>query len=223
MSYDVSRDSGRPEFHSLPESDKKLESWCSSGYPAKRLTLWGPWKDWSARCQYIWLGEKASCICAAKYLSVTADPSPRFTFHVAGTLSKQPTYKQTTPYCPPPTVWPHPQRLPDHPTIYLKGAVRAVHARAPVDELVAGLQHAQEKEAVDEGQPRPDPVQHEGPGIALLHVHRQGGGQSQGGGRPRLGVVHVSEGDEADTTGDTAHGWQQSNTGVLGMSAWVER
>ena len=34
------------------ESYQWLKNWHSSGYPARRLVLWGQRWDWSARCQY---------------------------------------------------------------------------------------------------------------------------------------------------------------------------
>ena len=34
------------------ESYQWLQNWHSSGYPARRLALWGQHWDWSARCQY---------------------------------------------------------------------------------------------------------------------------------------------------------------------------
>ena len=34
------------------ESNQWLKNWHSSGYPARRLALWGQHWDWSARCQY---------------------------------------------------------------------------------------------------------------------------------------------------------------------------
>ena len=34
------------------ESYRGLKNWHSSGYPARRLALWGQRWEWSARCQY---------------------------------------------------------------------------------------------------------------------------------------------------------------------------
>ena len=73
-----------------------LKNWHSSGYPARRLALWGQRWDWSARCQYTvtgWdgkfdlqllsqCGSTSNCLCRSV---------PEIHLHVAGTLSSQPT------------------------------------------------------------------------------------------------------------------------------------
>ena len=53
-------ESSGPGFNSsFPRGDffsdravRAIQNWYSSGYPAKRLTLYAQRRDWSARCQY---------------------------------------------------------------------------------------------------------------------------------------------------------------------------
>ena len=85
------------------ESYQWLKNWHSSGYPARRLALKGQFWDRSARCQYTvtgWDGKfdlqlLFQCGSTSNCLGRSV---PEIHSHVAGTLSKQATNKQTSMY-----------------------------------------------------------------------------------------------------------------------------
>ena len=86
-----------PSFPGV-ESCQWLKTWDSSGYPARRLAIQGEFWDWLARCQYTvtgWdgkfglqllsqCGSTETCLCRSVR---------EIHWHVAGTLSNQPTNK----------------------------------------------------------------------------------------------------------------------------------